>query len=265
MADIFISYSKNSKVQTEQLANELRSKGFSVWYDTSLVPGDSFRDVIMSELGKARAVIVIWTADSVKSDWVRSEASRARARRILVPVRVDDVRSHDIPPPFDALHTEHLSNRTSIEAALAKLGVTPTLVTKSDSSAPPGLVDVAGRPREGLEAVRESLRLDPHNVLRHLRLAQIATAYYFMREYDAAIDVAKEAIRSYPDYVRVHYLLAVSLGQAGCFGEAKQALERAIAVATKAIGALARQRPALMRPEDYDHMREGLHKAGWEG
>jgi hypothetical protein len=50
MADIFVSYSKNSWPQTERLAQELQAKGFSVWYDTSLVPGDSFRDVIMTEL-----------------------------------------------------------------------------------------------------------------------------------------------------------------------------------------------------------------------
>src|SRR5215475_781540 len=133
MADIFISYSKGSQAQTEQLANELRAKGFTVWYDTSLVPGDSFREVIMSELGQARAAIVIWTSDSVKSDWVCSEASRARARSILIPVRADNIRSHDIPPPFDGLHTEPLSNRVAIEAALAKLGVIPTLAIKDDS------------------------------------------------------------------------------------------------------------------------------------
>jgi TIR domain len=43
MADIFISYSKGSAAQTQQLAKELQGKGFTVWYDTSLVPGDSFR------------------------------------------------------------------------------------------------------------------------------------------------------------------------------------------------------------------------------
>src|SRR6516165_10399595 len=141
MADIFISYSKGFQVQTEQLANELRAKGFSVWYDTSLVPGDNFREVIMSELAQARAVIVIWNRSSVKSDWVCSEASRARARRILIPVRADDIRSHDIPPPFDSLHTELLSNRDAIDAALAKLGVTP----KGETSASP-LLDDATRP-----------------------------------------------------------------------------------------------------------------------
>jgi hypothetical protein len=111
MADIFITYSKSSKAQTEQLAKELQAQGHSVWWDTSLVPGDSFRNVILSELEQARAAIVIWDTDSVKSEWVCSEASRARARGILVPVKTEGVRSHDIPPPFDSLHTELLSNR----------------------------------------------------------------------------------------------------------------------------------------------------------
>src|SRR5215470_3459878 len=82
MADIFISYSKTSRAHAEQLADDLRHKGFTVWYDTGLVAGDSFREVITSELAQARAAIVIWTPESVKSDWVCSEASRARARRI---------------------------------------------------------------------------------------------------------------------------------------------------------------------------------------
>jgi hypothetical protein len=48
VTDIFISYSKESKAQTEQLTKESQAKGFTVWYDTSLVPGDSFRDAVAS-------------------------------------------------------------------------------------------------------------------------------------------------------------------------------------------------------------------------
>jgi len=54
MADIFISYSKSSRSQTEQLAKELQAQGLTVWWDTSLVPGDSFRNVILSELEQSR-------------------------------------------------------------------------------------------------------------------------------------------------------------------------------------------------------------------
>jgi hypothetical protein len=114
VADIFISYSKAHRSVTEELARDLETLGFSVWWDTALILGDSFRDVILSELAQARAAIVIWTASSVKSDWVISEANRARTRKILIPVREASLNPDDIPPPFDVLYTEDVSNRTAI-------------------------------------------------------------------------------------------------------------------------------------------------------
>ena len=57
----------------------------------------------MTELGRARAVIVIWTDTSIKSDWVRSEAGRAQADRKLIPVKLEHLTYKDLPPPFDVL------------------------------------------------------------------------------------------------------------------------------------------------------------------
>jgi adenylate cyclase len=45
--------------------------------------------------------------------------------------------------------------------------------------------------------------------------------------------------------------------------EAKQVLQRAIANAPKALEEGVRGRS--MRPEDYEHVLDGLRKAGWEG
>jgi ABC-type molybdate transport system substrate-binding protein len=59
--------------------------------------------------------------------------------------------------------------------------------------------------------------------------------------------------------------LAAALGQAGRFDEAKQALQKAIAVAPKSFDMYVRHRAPWFRPEDYTHMLEGLRKAGWEG
>ena len=101
MADVFISYSKVDRQLVEQLAHELLAKGFTVWWDTELVSGESFRDVIVRQLKEARAVIVVWTPSSVKSEWVISEADRGRYRGILIPVRTDDLAVQEIPPPFD--------------------------------------------------------------------------------------------------------------------------------------------------------------------
>ncbi len=120
-------------------------------------------------------------------------------------------------------------------------------------------------PREGLEAFRESLRLDPQNPSRHLVLVQIAIAHYLLREYDAAVASAKDSIRLFPKHPWSHRWLAAALGQAGRLEEAMQALQEAIKVAPKSFDMSVRQRPASWRPEDYEHMLEGLRKAGWEG
>lgn len=135
MADIFISYSKSHRSLTEELATELEAEGYSVWWDTSLVAGESFREVIVAELAQTRAAIVIWSSASVKSSWVISEATRAQKRGILIPVRAGDLDPDDIPPPFDVLHTEIVSNRAAILAALAKRNIRPT--TKSSPTQQP--------------------------------------------------------------------------------------------------------------------------------
>ena len=87
VADVFISYSKKDYDEARMLAAFLEAEGYSVWWDTSLVSGESFRKVIMTELGRARAAIVIWTENSIESDWVQSEAGRAHADRKLIPVK----------------------------------------------------------------------------------------------------------------------------------------------------------------------------------
>ncbi|HET9602162.1 MAG TPA: toll/interleukin-1 receptor domain-containing protein, partial [Acidimicrobiales bacterium] len=86
MADLFISYAREDQAVSQQLAAVLEERGWSVWWDRQLVPGHSFDAVIERELGDAAAVIVIWSTASVASPWVRSEASAAADREVLIPV-----------------------------------------------------------------------------------------------------------------------------------------------------------------------------------
>jgi adenylate cyclase len=100
-----------------------------------------------------------------------------------------------------------------------------------------------------------------------LRLGQVAVALYFCREYAAAVEAARQAIRSFPDRLGYYRVLAAALGQMGRTAEAKEALEKAIAIAPEQFDSYARgyvrgRYPGL-RPEDYAHMIEGLRKAGW--
>src|SRR5215472_11525103 len=66
MADVFISYAKTDRPLALKLAAMLEAEGWKVWWDTSLTIGNDFRNEIMTELGRARAVVVIWTDASIK-------------------------------------------------------------------------------------------------------------------------------------------------------------------------------------------------------
>jgi hypothetical protein len=84
----------------------------------------------MKQLAAARAVITIWTENSIKSDWVRAEAGRAKAEAKLIPVKTPDVAYADIPLPFGEMHTENIGSteliRAAVVAQLAKPAVVPS-------------------------------------------------------------------------------------------------------------------------------------------
>lgn len=91
----------------------------------------------MKQLAAARAVVTIWTPNSVKSDWVRAEAGAAKANGKLIPVKTPDVAYADIPLPFGEMHTENIALteliRAAVVAQLAKPAVEPSpwaLLTK---------------------------------------------------------------------------------------------------------------------------------------
>jgi TIR domain len=134
MADIFISYAKPDRDLVVKLSALFETRGWSVWWDRRLTAGDEFRDELMKQLGFARAVVVIWSRNSVSSNWVRSEAGRAQAAQKLIPVKVAGLEYKDIPPPFDVLHTEDIGDEELIHGAvvaqLAKPSVEPSFPTQ---------------------------------------------------------------------------------------------------------------------------------------
>src|SRR5262249_21473631 len=118
MSDIFISYSKADHALALELSAFLESEGWTVWWDKSLAAADLYQDEIMKQLTAARAVITIWTENSIKSDWVRAEAGRAKADGKLIPVKTSDVAYADIPLPFGEMHTENIGSTDLLRAAV---------------------------------------------------------------------------------------------------------------------------------------------------
>jgi len=164
-----------------------------------------------------------------------------------------------------------LNSRGDYQGAQAEaeraLAISPNL---ADAHGALGVVlTYSGRPKEGLATLKTCIRLDPRAPSLVLRLGQIAVALYFCREYAAAVEAARQAIRSFPDRPRYYPILAAALGQMGRTAEAKDALEKAIAIAPAGFDSWVRgyvlERHPGLRPEDHAHMLEGLGKAGWVG
>jgi hypothetical protein len=108
MSGIFISYASQDREKAEVLARALERKGWPVWWDRQIPFGKSFDQEIEDNLAKAKCVLVLWTRVSVDSRWVRSEASEAAARGVLVPVLFEpDVK---IPLEFKLLQAVNLSD-----------------------------------------------------------------------------------------------------------------------------------------------------------
>src|SRR5688500_15089693 len=89
MADVFVSYCRRDKARVAPLVAAIQARGWSVWWDPEVAPGQEFDRLIDAELAVAGAVLVAWTKDSVESRWVRGEAREAADRGILVPLRFD--------------------------------------------------------------------------------------------------------------------------------------------------------------------------------
>jgi NitT/TauT family transport system substrate-binding protein len=105
MADLFISYHRSNHELAKHVVSVLKSHGFSVFWDDELRAGQPISGSIGTELKDAKAVVVLWSTDSIASEWVIAEADEARKLRKLVPVCCD---SCEPPVQFRGLHTRNI-------------------------------------------------------------------------------------------------------------------------------------------------------------
>ena len=106
MSDVFVSYARSTEPLARQVCEALRASGYSAWRDDELPAHRAYSEVIEERLKAAKAVVVLWSADAAKSQWVRSEADIARQAGTLVQAAIDGT----IPPmPFDQIQCADLS------------------------------------------------------------------------------------------------------------------------------------------------------------
>ncbi|MBY0343923.1 MAG: TIR domain-containing protein [Sphingomonadales bacterium] len=86
---LFVSYSRGDLDRARPVIDLLDAAGFDVWWDGRLEGGENFLQTTETALETAACVVVLWSATSVASHWVRDEAQRGRERGCLVPLTID--------------------------------------------------------------------------------------------------------------------------------------------------------------------------------
>ncbi len=162
MNEIFISYAAEDRIQAQQLAAALGARGWDVWWDREIPLGKSFDEVIEKAIAQAKCVIVLWSALSVASEWVRNEASEGKRRGILVPVFLEHVEA---PLAFRLLNGADLSEwsgNARDDEFLRLVGRVTELLELTGNDSPPGGGSPAHvRPAPAHKEIETNWRLRP--------------------------------------------------------------------------------------------------------
>lgn len=209
--DVFISYARPSEEQAHQIAELLREHGFSVWRDDELPAHRAYSDVIEERLKSAKAVVVLWCAESAKSHWVRAEADTAREAGTLVQATLDTT----LPPmPFNQIQCADLkgwSGETDSPGWAKLEGSVAALVggTSDDSESAPSaaakaqavrasvcvlpFINMSGEPEQEYfsDGISEDITTDLSKVSA-LEVVARNTAFGFKGQSPNVMDVAKQ-------------------------------------------------------------------------
>ena len=123
----------------------------------------------------------------------------------------------------------------------------------------------SGHREEGRQTTREFLAISPRDPTRPNRLAMIAGSHYFDRDYESAVQIARQVIRHHPKNVQAYRWLAASFGQLERQEEAKVALDNLQSIAPSFLDWFFATRIPSLRIEDYEHVLDGLRRAGCPG
>ena len=100
MTDIFLSYSKHDADRARGFVHALEERGWLVFWDQRIPPGSSFSRYIQQKIDEATCVVVLWSKDSVDSEWVEIEAAWAKRNQKLIPAlpasQIDNVLLFEI-------------------------------------------------------------------------------------------------------------------------------------------------------------------------
>ena len=191
MQNIFISYKREQREWVRKLVLALESCGLSVWWDPKIEVGEEYFKVINKVIKEVDCILVIWSHDSVGSQWVMSEATVGMERKNIVPVLLDEI----IPPiPFNIIQSADLTtwkgdvNHEGFEQLLASIQKHCKVELKEKNSEPIvetqtvlpqtqtySLLDSTNTTEEVKESNRDNKALEKLRQMRRKKQLLIAT------------------------------------------------------------------------------------------
>lgn len=108
LPDVFISFATADRACARLVKTHLEEVyGFRVWWHEDIQCGKEWRIELDRVLGEAACIVVLWSAASLESHWVRHEASQAIALGRYVPAKIEAI---DIGRPFEPIQAADLSD-----------------------------------------------------------------------------------------------------------------------------------------------------------
>ena len=211
VSNVFVSYAQEDVERVRPLAKALEAASISVFWAEAIPTGAQWREHITHELDAATSVVVVWSALSVQSAWVREEAEEGRTRKCLYPVFIDPVQP---PRGFREIQGANLVGWSSTQppASLERLigELRTALGTPHDVEASPGRTRSVGSP---LGAVGGVTIASTAAVLLGIWLwsgtePSGCPEVELLREYDARV-----SSRPYEEQEEIYRRLAASMGE----------------------------------------------------
>jgi hypothetical protein len=91
---IFLSYARKERRKARMIFDSLGYQGWNVFMDEDIPNAERWEQYISQKLERVRCVLVLWSPDARKSDWVLKEAGAGLRRQMLVHASLDGE-----PPP----------------------------------------------------------------------------------------------------------------------------------------------------------------------
>ena len=92
-ADIFISFASQDAKIASTICTALENRGFTCWIsDRDIHPGENFQSAIVRAIRSAKVLLLVFTANSNRSDEMTKELALASQQKLMVvPLRVENV------------------------------------------------------------------------------------------------------------------------------------------------------------------------------